>query len=60
MAETFKPGDVVRLKSGGPQMTVSRVDNGRVLCEWFADKKHEHAFFDVAVLVRDKPGPAIA
>jgi len=33
---TFKVGDVVRLKSGGPEMTVKSVDDscGEVVCNW--------------------------
>ncbi|MDF4005307.1 DUF2158 domain-containing protein [Luteibacter sp. PPL552] len=42
MAEQFKPGDRVQLKSGGPIMTVNEIyDNGRVGCEWF-DSKEQH------------------
>jgi uncharacterized protein YodC (DUF2158 family) len=35
--EEFKPGDVVRLKSGGPPMTCEKGANedGLVTCEWF-------------------------
>ena len=34
----MKPGDVVRLKSGGPAMTVAIVQgNGHLWCEWFAE-----------------------
>ena len=41
-AETFKPGDIVMLKSGGPHMTVSwcqeEFGSVRAFCEWFDDK----------------------
>jgi uncharacterized protein YodC (DUF2158 family) len=51
MSEQWKPGDVVRLKSGGPKMTVieqSQDQNGEpaVHCEWFDEdrKPQRHAF----------------
>jgi uncharacterized protein YodC (DUF2158 family) len=41
MAE-FKPGDVVKLKSGGPAMTIAKYgkysDGEKALCEWFDGK----------------------
>jgi uncharacterized protein YodC (DUF2158 family) len=50
-----KPGDVVRLKSGGPLMTVARVDNrsGEMIavCEWFDEKSHRcHGAFHANAL----------
>lgn len=36
MGETFSVGDVVILKSGGPRMTVARVENNKAWCVWFA------------------------
>ncbi|WP_370679391.1 YodC family protein [Comamonas sp. GB3 AK4-5] len=34
----FQVGDVVRLKSGGPSMTVTYLgERGSVSCEWFPD-----------------------
>ncbi|ESX31952.1 DUF2158 domain-containing protein [Mesorhizobium sp. M1060] len=36
MAETYKAGDIVQLKSGGPDMTVSsEVGGGDLICKWF-------------------------
>jgi uncharacterized protein YodC (DUF2158 family) len=36
MAKTnVKVGDVVKLKTGGPLMTVAQVDKGRATCLWF-------------------------
>ena len=35
----FAPGDTVRLKSGGPLMTVSTIDSlGKIWCEWLDAK----------------------
>jgi len=48
MAEEFKAGDVVKLKSGGPVMTVTQAGTqamtGKKLvwCTWFAASKGEH------------------
>lgn len=41
MAEQFKPGDLVQLKSGGPVITVKIVhatgmDDEECSCEWFS------------------------
>ncbi|MEI9409150.1 DUF2158 domain-containing protein [Mesorhizobium sp. Cs1299R1N1] len=36
MPNTFKTGDVVKLRSGGPRMTVSDgAASGMYLCHWF-------------------------
>ena len=51
---TFKSGDLVVLKSGGPTMTVDTVntdifDDNKVtgvLCAWFVGDKFEHVRFD--------------
>ncbi len=36
---SFQTGDVVTLKSGGPNMTVTEIDDTYVTCIWFADRK---------------------
>ena len=35
MTDKFKPGDVVQMKSGGPQMTVELITEDKVHCSWF-------------------------
>ena len=37
---SFKVGDVVRLKTGGPEMTVEASDGKSpdIICTWLADK----------------------
>ena len=56
----FKAGDVVRLKSGGPKMTVEvpNTQFGFVACTWFSDRnKHESANFSAEALeVYVEPG----
>ena len=54
----FTVGDVVRLKSGGPDMTVTalfpmRKEYG---CTWFADHKLENTRFPEAALNRAEDG----
>ncbi len=51
MAEEFKPGDIVCLKSGSPKMTVSQVGESAltgkltVWCVWFeGSKRNEDTF----------------
>lgn len=51
---TFNTGDIVKLKSGGPDMTVQGTANTsgtHVYCQWFAGKKLERGNFPVDSLV---------
>lgn len=45
MAEKFKIGDIVQLKSGGPKMTVTKVLGGVVHTAWFSGSKKEAGAF---------------
>ncbi len=53
MAE-FKEGDVVQLKSGGPEMTVFSVDSqlNLVACKWFVGSDARQQSFSPALLDR--------
>ncbi len=46
----FKCGDRVKLKSGGPMMTVSNVADGKIECSWFFDGSIRHETFKADVL----------
>ena len=53
---SFAIGDLVRLKSGGPDMTVTRESHeGYVQTTWFAGKKSERAAFPEPALDRVVP-----
>lgn len=42
----FVTGDLVRLKSGGPVMTVNNADHREAIeCQWFGGKKLARGFF---------------
>jgi uncharacterized protein YodC (DUF2158 family) len=45
MADKFKIGDIVQLKSGGPKMTVTSVLEKVVHTAWFAGSKKEAGVF---------------
>ena len=57
--EQFQTGDVVRLKSGGPCMTITAIGDysgwtmspsHTVSCMWFEGQKKQETVFDVAIL----------
>jgi uncharacterized protein YodC (DUF2158 family) len=50
---TLTIGDVVQLKSGGPQMTICKIDeeNSTYKCCWFNGKKVEWASFPLETLL---------
>ena len=42
----FEVGNIVKLKSGGPEMTVEKVfENRTYKCQWFAGKRLESGVF---------------
>ncbi|WP_175692748.1 YodC family protein [Burkholderia ambifaria] len=58
MALKFKIGDIVQLKSGGPEMTVQTLPyerNSRYRCQWFAGKKLESGEFPEESLMPVQP-----
>jgi uncharacterized protein YodC (DUF2158 family) len=54
MPDELKVGAVVELKSGGPSMTVARLEsmNGVpvAVCDWFTDTKPERSTFPITSL----------
>jgi uncharacterized protein YodC (DUF2158 family) len=55
MADTYKTGEIVQLKSGGPKMTVAGTVGGRIACQWFAGSKLEQGVFQIDTLVKAPP-----
>jgi uncharacterized protein YodC (DUF2158 family) len=48
----FKVGDRVRLKSGGPLMTVMMVEKTQYKCDWFDEAGHAlRGWFDEPLLM---------
>jgi uncharacterized protein YodC (DUF2158 family) len=54
--EDFNVGDVVRLKSGGPDMTVDNANFSRVVCTWFdSNNILHHQSFDQGAIEKVTP-----
>lgn len=54
---TFTVGEIVKLKSGGPEMTVKSIPgttDDNYYCQWFAGKKLEQGRFPAGSLERLK------
>jgi uncharacterized protein YodC (DUF2158 family) len=56
----FVEGDVVVLKSGGPQMTVCTVNSKDIECDWFSGATAKRKIFRAAQLQEDKKGLELA
>lgn len=41
----FKVGDIVRLKSGGPMMTITGTSFSNFMCTWFVNGKESSTSF---------------
>ncbi|MBW7867895.1 MAG: DUF2158 domain-containing protein [Brumimicrobium sp.] len=52
---TFKVGNVVVLKSGGPSMTIESIDGEVVDCVWFSNKELKRATFMSHSLMNEPP-----
>ena len=56
MMKQFTPGEIVRLRSGSPSMTVERMSGRLVDCAWFVDGKLRTGSFDADALTIDEKG----
>jgi uncharacterized protein YodC (DUF2158 family) len=58
MAQAFKAGDIVRLKSGSPRMMLTCVDDrGYVRTSWFGGAVEERGDFHVDALIGAQTEP---
>ena len=48
--EEIKVGDIVKVKSGGPKMTVESITNDTIFCKWFVKKEVREEFFERLML----------
>lgn len=59
MAEEFKVGDVVVLKSGGPRMTVAVIETeygNQIVCKWFVAGVENSGTFPPDALTKSPSG----
>ena len=50
----FRKGDLVKLKSGGPKMTLAEIrDDHKVVCDYFVNNERKSEIFEPQVLVKD-------
>lgn len=56
MSDEFNIGDVVELKSGGPEMTVSSIDGKICTCIWFDNSNKMKDEFEKDILKKVERG----
>ena len=57
MKRRFQRGDVVRLRSGGPEMTVREEKKGSVVCDWSENETTRRDSFYAEQLISVDRGP---
>jgi uncharacterized protein YodC (DUF2158 family) len=56
MSDELQVGDVVYLKSGSPELTITeKLDDGSVTAEWFDGKLRYSTYFSPVCLTSEKP-----
>lgn len=58
--DQLEKGMVVRLKSGGPLMTVRVVSGSQAYCEWFTELDRRQGTFEIASLEVMSDSPPVA
>ena len=53
----FVVGDIVKLKSGSPKMTITGLPQGKALCSWFLNDNPASALYPQDALEYDQPQP---
>jgi uncharacterized protein YodC (DUF2158 family) len=48
----FNLGDVVKLKSGGPEMTIDELSGTQAHCTWFEKTKRTGSWFELVALTK--------
>jgi uncharacterized protein YodC (DUF2158 family) len=57
MKMDFKSGDLAKLKSGGPLMTISEIiDDEEAICIWFIQDERKEATFEICTLTKVNEG----
>jgi uncharacterized protein YodC (DUF2158 family) len=61
MTENFNVGDIVRLKSGSPKMTIQKIDEYNfdkfysAICQWFDGDKSKEGTFPLHSIEKVEP-----
>jgi uncharacterized protein YodC (DUF2158 family) len=58
--EDFNVGDIVKLKSGGPNMTVDNASSSRIICNWFEGLILHTAEFDQGAIEKVTKDPDLS
>ena len=49
----LKVGDTVRLKSGGPLMTIESIEDKKAFCNWFSNDELKNGTFNIETLEKE-------